>query len=252
MRRLLLVGVLLAALTGSSTGCTPTDRVPPLAGSLTIYASVSLIDAFGSIEHGFETVYPSLNVTATFDADTELARRAAGGPAPDVLVLEGPGPVGLAGAAGAPVRFARNQLVLVVPADNPKGIGRLADIGRPDVLVALCQQAEPCGEVTTAVLAAAEVPAPGSAVRVGDVRSALADLTTGKVDAALVYRSDARSAGDQVTTIEFPESRAAVAEYQAVMPAGATNPAAAAAFLTYLANQSTVDAFTGAGFLPPA
>jgi molybdate transport system substrate-binding protein len=249
MLRRVVVGVLLAAL----TGCTPTDRVPPLAGTLTVFASTSLTEAFSSIERGFETSYPSLNVEVTFAADTELARRTAAGPAPDVLVVEGPGPLGQAGAVGAPVRFARNQLVLAIAADNPKALGRLADIGRPDVRVVLCVETEPCGGVTAAVLAAAGVPAPGSALRVDNVRSALADLTRGEVDAALVYRSDARQAGDdKVATVEFPESGASLAEYQAVTPAGATNPAAAAAFLAYLANQSTVDAFTGVGFLPPA
>jgi molybdate transport system substrate-binding protein len=246
--RLVVVGVLLAAL----AGCAPSDPPPPpLHGDLTIFASTSLTDAFTSIERGFETTYPSLRITLTFGPDTELAKLTAAGPPPDVLVLEGPGPLAQAGPVGTPVRFARNQLVLVVPAANPKSIGRLPDIGRPDVRVALCQASEPCGGITTAVLLAAGVPAPEAALRVGDVRAALASVTKGDADAALVYRSDARAAGDAVATVEFAESRTDLAQYQAVTPAGATNPAAADAFLTYLTNQSTVDAFTGSGFLPP-
>src|SRR5258705_14009664 len=154
------------------TGCAPTGPVPPLAGTLTIFASTSLTEAFTSIERGFETSYPSLNVELTFAADTELAHRAAAGSAPDVLVVEGPAPLTQAGTVGAPVRFTRNQLVLAIAAGNPKALGRLADIDRPDVQVALCVETEPCGAVTAAVLTAAGVPAPGSALRVTDVRSA--------------------------------------------------------------------------------
>jgi len=50
--------------------------------------------------------------------------------------------------------------------------------------------------VTAAVLTAAGVAPPATALRVPDVRSALTALSDGTVDAALVYRSDARLAGD--------------------------------------------------------
>jgi molybdate transport system substrate-binding protein len=153
---------------------------------------------------------------------------------------------------GPPAHFARNQLVLAVPPTNPKGMLRLADLNRPDIRVALCAETEPCGTVTAAVLTAAAVPPPATATRVSDVRSALKALTDGTVDAALVYRSDARLAGDAVATLEFPESRAALADYQAAIPTSAANPQAAAAFLTYLTSPATTDAFTNSGFQPPS
>jgi molybdate transport system substrate-binding protein len=170
----------------------------------------------------------------TFAPDSELAQRTAAGPAPDVLAVEGPAPLAAAGSLGPPVHFAGNQLVLAVPDANPKGVVRLTDINRSDVRVALCTDTEPCGTVTAAVLTAAGVAPPATALRVPDVRSALTALSDGTVDAALVYRSDARLAGDAVTTVEFPESRAALADHQAAVPAAATNPRAAAAFLAYL------------------
>jgi len=240
------------AVLGGLAGCSSGGGPAPLAGTLRVYASTSLTEAITSMAHGFETTYPAVKVEVTFAPDTELASKTAAGPAPDVLALEGAAPLATAGPAGAPVHFASNQLVLVVAADNPRGLGRLADIGRPDVRLALCDPAEPCGAVTTAVLAAASVPAPTTAVRVPDVRSALAKLADGSVDAALVYRSDARSVDDTVSTIEFPESRMSVAEYQAVIPDAAANKAAAQTFLDYLASQSTLDALTGGGFLAPA
>jgi molybdate transport system substrate-binding protein len=88
---------------------------------------------------------------------------------------------------------------------------------------------------------------------VDDVRAALSALTGGSVDAALVYRSDARQGEeDRVATVELPEAAGTPAVYQALTPKDAKNPTAADAFITYLTQPSTVEAFTGLGFLPPA
>jgi len=239
--------VLLVALTGCGGG----DRAPGLSGTLRLFASTSLTEAFTSMAHGFETSYPAVKVEVTFAPDSELAQRTAAGPAPDVLAVEGPAPLAAAGSLGPPVHFAANQLVLAVPNANPKGVVRLTDINRPDVRVALCTDTEPCGTVTAAVLTAAGVAPPATALRVPDVRSALTALSDGTVDAALVYRSDARLAGDAVTTVEFPESRAALADHQAAVPAAATNPRAAAAFLAYLTSPPVLDALVNSGYQPP-
>jgi molybdate transport system substrate-binding protein len=243
-----MVAVLLVALAGCGGG----DRAPRLAGALRLFASTSLTEAFTSMKRGFETAYPALRIEVTFAPDSELAQRTAAGPAPDVLAVEGPAPLAAAGPMGPPAHFARNQLVLAVPPTNPKGVLRLADLNRPDIRVALCAETEPCGTVTAAVLTAAAVPPPATATRVSDVRSALKALTDGTVDAALVYRSDARLAGDAVATLEFPESRAALADYQAAIPTSAANPQAAAAFLAYLTSPTTTDAFTNSGYQPPS
>jgi molybdate transport system substrate-binding protein len=245
MRRVLACLTVLLAL----AACAP-EREPPLSGGLTIFASTSLTEALTSMEQGFETTYPGVRVDIVFGSDSELARRSAQGPAPDLLVLEGPAPLAAAGPTGPPVLFARNQFVLAVAADNPKGIVRLDDLDRPDVRVALCAGTEPCGTVAASVLAAAGVTVPATASQVGDVRSALAEVTAGTADVALVYRSDARLAGDTVATIEFPESRTALAEYQAAVPTAAANPQAAAAFLAYLTAPATTDALVTAGFRP--
>jgi molybdate transport system substrate-binding protein len=233
------------------SGCNRPDPGP--TGTLTVFASTSLTESFDSIKQRFETAYPGLRVELTYGADADLAARAKAGPAPDVLAVEGPSVLADKNLGGTPVAFLRNQLVLAVPADNPKLIGRLADLNRPDVRVALCEEAQPCGVVTASVLGTAGVTVPAGAMRVDDVRAALGALTGGSVDAALVYRSDARQAGeDRVATVELPEAAGAPAVYQALTPTDAKNPTAADAFIAYLTQPSTVEAFTGLGFLPPA
>jgi molybdate transport system substrate-binding protein len=157
-----------------------------------------------------------------------------------------------AGPTGTPVLFARNQLVLAIPADNPKGMRGLADLNRPDIRLALCAESEPCGTVAATALAEAQVPVPATAIRVTDVRAAMAQLREGHVDAALVYRSDARLAGDTVATLEFAQSPAALADLYAAIPTAAQNPVAAKNFLDYLTSPSTLGGLTHAGFRPPA
>jgi molybdate transport system substrate-binding protein len=237
-------------LVATLSGCAGPEPPPLLSGTLTLFASTSLTEAITSMANGFETAYPMVDVELSFAADSELARRSAAGPAPDLLVVEGPAPLAGAGPTGPAVVFARNQLVLAVAANNPKGVLRLADLNRADIRVALCADTEPCGTVATSVLAAGHVPLPANAAKVADVRSALTQVRDGTADAALVYRSDARLAGDTVATIEFPESRAALAEYQAAIPTAASNPRAAEAFQAYLASPTTLDALTNGGFQP--
>ena len=244
------LGLIMALLLGGAA-CTGESRQPGMGATLTIFASTSLTEVFTSMANGFSTKYPAVRVNLTFGPDSDLARRSADGPAPDLIVLEGQAPMAAAGPTSTPVLFARNQLVLAIPADNPKGLRALADLSRPDIRLALCAESEPCATVAATVLAEAQVAVPATAIRVTDVRAAMAQLRDGHVDVALVYRSDARLAGDPVATLEFAGSQAALAELYAAIPSAAQNPVAANAFLAYLTTPETLGGLTNAGFLPP-
>ena len=244
------LGLIMALLLGGAA-CTADSRQSEMGATLTIFASTSLTEVFTSMANGFSTAYPAVRVNLTFGPDSDLARRSADGPAPDVIALEGQAPMAMAGPTSTPVLFARNQLVLAIPADNPKGLRALADLSRPDIRAALCAESEPCGTVAATALAEAQVPVPATAIRVTDVRAAMAQLQDGHVDVALVYRSDARLAGDTVATLEFAQSQAAQADLYAAIPTTAQNPVAARTFLEYLTSPSTLDGLTHAGFRPP-
>ncbi len=250
MRLAARLGLIMALVLGSAA-CTGENRQPEMSGTLTIFASTSLTEVVTSMASGFSTAYPAVRVDLTFGPDSDLARRAAAGPVPDLIALEGQASMAAAGPTGTPVRFARDQLVMAIPAENPKGLSGLADLNRADVRLALCAESEPCGTVAAAALAEAQVPVPATAVRATDVRAAMTQMRDGHVDVALVYRSDARLAGDTVATLEFAQSQAAQVELLAAIPAGAQNPAAANAFMAYLTSPSTLEGLTRAGFRPP-
>ncbi len=244
------LGLILMLFLGG-TACNSDARQPGMSGTLAILASTSLTEVFGSMARNFSTTYPAVRVEVTFAPDSDIARRIAAGPAPDLVATEGSGPLAALGPSSPPLHFARGQLVLAVPADNPKALRGLSDLSRPDVRLALCVQSEPCGAVADSVLQAASLSVPVGATTTSDVRAALAHVTDGTADAALVYRSDARLAGDAVATLELPESIAAMADFVAVVPASAPNPQAADAFLAYLGSPATLDGLTRAGFRPP-
>ena len=234
-----------AALAGCSGGG---GGRPVPWGELTIVAAPSLTDAITGMVHAFTTTYPSIEVTAVFEPDSRIAERAAQSPPPDLVVAEDPATLESAGITEF-VPFARGQIVLVVPPDNPLVVRGLADLARPEVRVARCDPAEPCGAVTDEVLAAAEVTVATAQVE-PDVRSALRRVTEGDADVALVYRSDAIAAGEKVVTIEVAESSVALAEFVAAVPPDAPNPVEARRFLDYLASAPVRDALTRDGFRP--
>ena len=244
-----IVGVVTLTLAGACSGpAGPNGQ----SGLITIVASPSFTDAINAMVHAYTSSYPGVQINTTFVDDAHMPDRVKAGPTPDVVVAESPQTLTNATITGSPAHFALGQLVMAVPKDNPKALHGLDDLRRPDVRVALCAADEPCGEVATAVLAAAQVPLPANAVTKPDVRSALDAVTSGTADVALVYRFDAQAASDTFITVELPSSGVALADLVAIVPANAPNSATAHGFLDYLVSPAVADVLTRDGFRPTA
>lgn len=243
-----LVLACLAALLVACTGGAPTES----SGTVTILASTSLTDALTGMAAAYNQTYPGVTFQTTFLPDSQFAQRATEDPAPDIIAAEDPATLAAAGATGTPVHFARGQLVMAVPTGNPASVSQLADLVRDDVRLALCEPEQPCGRLAEEVLAAAQLTVPAGALREADVRTVLSRVTDGTADAALVYRSDARAAGEAVATIETPFASAALADFVAVIADGAPSPHTAQGFLDYLGSPAVRDALIRDGFRPPA
>jgi molybdate transport system substrate-binding protein len=239
----LLVGAVLGL-----AGCTGGGR-PVMSGTLTIAASPALTDMITRMVHAYTTTYPGVRIETFFEPDSRLAERLAQTPPPDLVVAEDRATLEPAGLAAEAVPVARGQLVLAVPAGNPLPLRDVTDLARPEVRVALCDPDEPCGAITAEVLAAAEVT-PVTTLVEPDVRSALRQVTDGQADAALVYRSDAIAADDEVMVIELTHSSVALAEFVAAVHPAAADPAAARAFLDYFTSATVRDALIQDGFRP--
>jgi molybdate transport system substrate-binding protein len=257
LTRRLLALVTVAALAAGVTGCSagkPAAAGPsaagPVSGTVTVLAAASLTGTFTKIAKDFQAAHPGAKVAVSFGGSSTLAQQINAGAPADVFASASPTNMAQVKTAGAATTFARNQLVIAVPAGNPKHLDALADLARPGVTVALCAEAVPCGAAAKKALAAGHVTLT-PVTQEQDVKAALAKLTLGEVDAALVYRTDARAAGDKVTGVEFAESAQAVNDYPIAVLADAPNPTAARAFVQFVLSAPELAVLSAAGFQQP-
>ena len=225
-----------------------------VSGNITVFAAASLTESFTQIGKDFEAANPQAKATFSFAASSALAMQINQGAKADVFASAAPANMKTVTDAGmtsqAPTVFVRNQLVIAVSPGNPKHLAGLADLGRPGVKVALCAAAVPCGAAAKTALKTAGVNLKPVTLE-QDVKSALSKVELGEVDAALVYRTDARSASGKVEAVEFPESASAINDYPIAALKDAPNPDAARAFVAFILSAPARNVMAQAGFQAP-
>lgn len=217
------------------------------ARTVTVFAAASLTEAFTELGRALERRVPGVSVRFNFAGSQQLVAQLEQGAAGDVFAPADRGWMAAAAAAGLiegePAVFARNRLVVLVPAANPGAIERLQDLARPGLKLVLAGPSVPAGkysrEAFDKLAAAPGFPA-------GFARSALANVASeeenvkavvtkvqlGEADAGVAYRSDITPAvAPRVRVIEIPEERNVLAEYPIAVLRGATEPAGARAFV---------------------
>lgn len=238
----------------SDTASTKTDDSSKLSGTVTVSAAASLTESFTEIRKDFEAANPGVKVTLNFGASSALAAQINEGAPADVFASASPATMktvtDAGNGTGEVTTFVKNQLVIAVPKGNPKGIKTLADLTKPGVKVALCAEQVPCGAAAKKALAAASVKLTPVTLE-QDVKAALTKARLGEVDAALVYRTDAKAAANDVDGIEFPESAGAINDYPISLLKDAPNKTAAEAFVAYVLSDKAKSVLTGAGFQAP-
>ena len=220
--------------------------------TVVVFAAASLTDSFTRLAADFEAANAGVRVTVSFAGSSALAAQIGQGAPADVFASAAPATMktvtDTGDGDGTPVTFARNQLVIAVPKGNPKGIRSLSDLTRGGVTVALCGEQVPCGTAARTALSGVNVT---PVTLEQDVKAALSKVKLGEVDAALVYRTDARAASSDVDGVEFPESARAVNDYPIVVLRGAPNRAGARAFVEYVLSDRGRSVLGGAGFGVP-
>jgi molybdate transport system substrate-binding protein len=252
-----MVAVLAVSGCGGDDSSTPTSSASSasgVSGNLTVLAAASLTESFDKIGKDFETANPGVKVTFSYGGSSGLATQITSGAPADVFASASPATMktvtDAGDATGEATVFVKNQLVIAVAKGNPKGIRALSDLTRPGLKVALCAEQVPCGAAAKKALATASVTLTPVTLE-QDVKSALSKVKLGEVDAALVYRTDAKAASADVDGIEFPESAGAINDYPIVVLKNATNPAAAAAFVAFVQSGPELDVLLDAGFQKP-
>src|SRR3954451_20326091 len=262
MRKLggvLLVVPLLVAGCGSGTddggaaAASPSGHPGP-TGTLTVFAAASLTGVFTAFGDQLEQENPDLDVQFNFAGSSALATQLTQGAPADVFASANEKQMTLVTDAGLqaedPAVFTGNVLEIAVPKGNPGNVTGLADFGNADLTLAVCAPAVPCGAAAEAVFADAGITAQPD-TEDEDVKAALTKVQLGEVDAALVYATDVRAAGSDVTGIPFPEAEQAINKSPVATLKAAPNPAAAKAFLALVRSDAGQKALTAAGFRKP-
>jgi molybdate transport system substrate-binding protein len=238
---------------GSDPPADPPHASSGVTGTVNVFAAASLTEAFRQIGKDFEAANPGTKATFNFAGSPALATQINEGAPADIFAAASPATMNAVtdagNAEGTPVVFVRNRLVIAVAKGNPTGITGLSDLTRPDLKIALCAEQVPCGAATKKALDAAKVTLKPVTLE-QDVKAALSKVKLGEVDAALVYRTDAKASTADVDGIEFPESADAINDYPIVVLKSAPNKAGAQAFLAFVQSRGRA-VLTAAGFQVP-
>ncbi|MEU6523432.1 molybdate ABC transporter substrate-binding protein [Streptomyces sp. NPDC046924] len=236
---------------GSSAAAGGSDR---LSGTVNVFAAASLTESFTELGEEFERQHPGTKVVLNFGGSDSLAAGITSGAPADVFASASPKTMKVvtdAGdAEGTPATFVRNRLEIATLPGNPDGISSLKDLTGDDLKVVLCDQAVPCGVAAEKALTAAGLELTPVSYE-EDVKSALNKVVLKEADAAVVYRTDVRAAGDKVEGVEFPESAEAVNDYPITLLKDAPNAEVGQAFIELVRSAGGQKVLTEAGFTAP-
>ncbi|MCX4408440.1 molybdate ABC transporter substrate-binding protein [Streptomyces sp. NPDC059837] len=233
---------------------TSASSSPKLSGTVTVFAAASLKESFTTLGKEFEKANPGAKVTFNFAGSDALAASITGGAPADVFAAASPKTMAIVtdkkDAATTPATFVRNQLEIATLPGNPDKVASLKDLTKSGLKVVLCDKTVPCGAAAQKALDASKLKlTPVSYEQ--DVKSALTKVELKEADAAVVYKTDVKAAGDKVEGVEFPESAKAINDYPIALLKDAPNAEAAKAFIALVQSAEGQKVLTAAGFLQP-
>lgn len=244
-RRHLLIALALPALPAAAQGQT-----------LQIAAASSLAGVMPKLARGFEALQPGAKLQWHSDGSGLLLEAMAQGQAADVLLAADADTV----ASGVrrhlllpdPVRvFAGNALVLLVPAASRLPIHRLADLARTEVQrIAMARPASaPLGRYARQAIDAARLWASvqRKIVSTQNAQTTRELLLRDEVDAALVYHTDALSAGAAAREVAVLTGHEPI-RLTAAVAQSTRQSELAAHFVQYLRSDAAQAVLLAAGF----
>ena len=223
----LLVALTACGSGGDQTGQPDQPDQPGQPRAVTVLAAASLTEPYQELAAQFQAQHPGVQVKFDFEGSSTLVQQIKQGRRADVfasanaknmdkVVREGLN-------AGPPRTFTTNKLTIAVPPGRGGDVRSFADLAGTGRKVVVCAPQVPCGSATEKVERAT-----GAQLRPvseeNDVKSVLHKVAAGEADAGLVYVSDAKSAGGQVRSVDFPEAGAAVNSYPQVALKDAPQP----------------------------
>ena len=239
--------------------------------TLTVFAAASLADVFREIARDFEHLNPEVDVVLNLSGSQQLAQQISLGAPADVFAPASFDKMQSVVTGGhvtprAITNFARNQLVVMLPGDNPANIATLLDLSRPGLKLVLAAEEVPAGKYTRLLLEKASMCESfgsgfGALVLENtvsfeqNVRAVRTKIALGEADAGIVYRSDVY-AGNQPThrplpfiTIDIPPSINQTADYPIAPLRHSPNQELAQLFIRYVLSEKGQQILAQHGFI---
>lgn len=211
------------------------------AQELIVSAAASLTNAFKAVGTQFEAKNPGTKVLFSFGASDVVLQQIINGAPAGIFASADQKAMDKAVAAKAVqastrVDFARNEVVLIVPAHSKLAVRSLADLEKEDVKrITFGNPASvPVGRYTEAALKHAGVwePVRAKAILAQNVRQALDYVARAEVDAGFVFATDAAIMPGKVTVVQSLASPEPVL-YPIALTQHAGSSAAAQAFVNF-------------------
>ena len=234
---------------------------PPLTategGVLRVSAAASLADAIKEINAAY-TLKTSVTVTLNLGASSTLARQIEAGAPADVFFSADEAKMDALAAKGMLAPGTRedqlgNSLVIVVPLDSPLKFTSLNELTGADIkkIATGDPKAVPVGVYAKAFLEKAGLWKSIGPKIVGteNVRTALAAVESGNVEAGIVYKTDAAVSKKVKTAWEIPAAEGPKIIYPMAALREAASPAEAKRYLAFLDEPASKAVFEKFGFV---
>lgn len=230
---------------------------------LTVYAAASLTDAFTEIGKSFEASNPGVTVVFNFGGSQNLRTQIEQGAPADVFASANTKEMdtlvaGKLVKTASPRIFLTNQLVVILPKNNPAGITSLEELSKPGLKLVLAAEDVPAGKYARQILENLNATL-GSDYKEkvlanvvsneDNIRQAMTKVQLGEADASIVYVSDAVAVPD-LPQIQIPADVNVVAEYPIAPLLGSANSELANSFIAYVLSPDGQATLKKWGFTP--
>ncbi|MBI2883237.1 MAG: molybdate ABC transporter substrate-binding protein [Candidatus Methylomirabilis oxyfera] len=228
---------------------------------LLVSAAISLKEPMQAIGARFEQRHPDVNVVFNWGGSGALQQQIEAGAPVDVYVSASAKQMDALEANGllrheTRRTLAANLLVLITSAALQPALVSFKDLTKAEVtLIAIGNpRTVPAGEYAQRVLMNLGLwdALQSKLIFTGNVRQALAYVVRGEVEAALVYATDAQSAGERVRVIAVaPEGSSPLVRYPIAVIKTSQQPTLARAFVDLALSEGGQQILKAHGFLPP-
>ncbi len=254
----LAISLLVAGCGGAAQSPAPKAKEAPKPIELNISAAASMKDAMAEIQSNYQKKVPHVKLIVNLGASGSLQKQIEQGAPADVFISAAPNQMNELEAKNLVNKATRknlleNKLVLIALKNSTLKISKLEDLQNENVKQISIGETKvvPAGQYAEQALKKLGVwdKVQSKIVFAKDVRTVLAYVDTGNVDAGLVYKTDAAASSKVKILAIAPDGSHAPIIYPAAVLTGTKNQKAAEEFLAYMAGSEGKTVFEKYGFV---